>query len=167
MSDADIRLKWHNTRRLPRGARYGLRALVLAVIFGSLVVTPILALAIYGAWSLITSGEPSSNGYSGAIQITWDIRVNRKAKGDRIRPAVTQEIERRFVFNVILPKDIPLPRPKPDELIALQASPVDPNTALSGDKTKECNWDKFELVPDFMRSCVPPPLYLVPPSKSK
>ena len=58
-------------------------------------------------------------------------------------------------------------------MIALNAPPIDLQPALDRGKRYECEWDKLkrvpdaklEALPDFMRSCIGPPMQLTPPNR--
>jgi hypothetical protein len=110
------------------------------------------------------------------VAATWAIQTNRENKGDRIILSAAETVRLRFVFDVPNdppPEKVPLPRPRPDELIALDAPPVDLQPALDRNKREECEWDKLkrvpdaklETLPDFMRSCLGPPAQLTPPKR--
>jgi hypothetical protein len=140
---------------------------------------PALALMSYGVYVLIGAGTA---GHGGSREITipaaatWAVQTNRENKGDRIILSAAETVRLRFVFDVPNdppPEKVPLPRPRPDELIALDAPPVDLQPALSRNKREECEWEKLkrvpdaklETLPDFMRSCVGPPIQLTPPGR--
>ena len=140
---------------------------------------PALALMSYGVYAFFGAGT-SNNGsiHDGPnpVAVTWAIQTNRENKGDRIILSAAETVRLRFVFDVPNdppPEKVPLPRPRPDELIALDALPVDLQPALSRNKREECEWDKLkrvpnaklETLPDFMRSCVGPPIQLTPPER--
>jgi hypothetical protein len=147
---------------------------------------PALALMSYGVYIAIGAGTAGHRGSheiaipvaaTSAIQTNWDIQTNRENKGDRIIPSPADTVRMRFVFDDIandpVPEKVPLPRPRPDELIALDSPPIDLQPALDRNKRGECQWDKLkgvrdaklETLPDFMRSCVGPPIQLTPPER--
>jgi hypothetical protein len=140
---------------------------------------PALALMSYGVYSFLGGDTPgNSASYEVAIPVaaTWAIHTNRENKGDRIISSAADTVRQRFVFDVPddpSPEKVPLPRPRPPELIALDAPPVDLQPALDRNKREECEWDKLkavpdfklETLPDFMRSCVGPPIQLTPPNR--
>jgi hypothetical protein len=142
--------------------------------------TPALALMSYGVYAFLGAGT-TSNGGSHKVEIpaavTWAIQMNRENKGDRIILSAADTVRLRFVFddvsNVASAEKVPLPRRRPDELIALDAPPIDLQPALDRNKRDECQWDrlkrmpdiKLEALPDFMRSCVGPPIQLTPPQR--
>jgi hypothetical protein len=140
---------------------------------------PALALVSYGVYAFLGAGT-SNNGsiHDGPnpVAVTWAIQTNRENKGDRIILSAAETVRLRFVFDVPNdppPEKVPLPRPRPDELIALDAAPIDLQPALDRNKRQECEWDKLkrvpdaklETLPDFMRSCVGPPIQLTPPKR--
>ena len=140
---------------------------------------PALALVSYGVYAFFgagTSNNGSSHDVTNPVVVTWAIQTNRENKGDRIILSAAETVRLRFVFDVPNdppPEKVPLPRPRPDELIALDAPPVDLQPALDRNKREECEWDKLkrvpdaklETLPDFMRSCVGPPIQLTPPER--
>ena len=128
---------------------------------------PACALMIYGGYSLLYSGSKNDDGgheSTMAATDSWPV-VNRETKGDRLIPSAAEAVQQRFAFDTPPPQAVPLPRPRPDELIALDAPPVDMQPALGQDKRQECEWDKLNTLPDFMRSCLAPPLQLTPPKQ--
>jgi hypothetical protein len=140
---------------------------------------PALALMSYGVYAFLgvgTSNNGSSHDVTNPVAVTWAIQTNRENKGDRIILSAAETVRLRFVFDVPNdppPEKVPLPRPRPDELIALDAPPVDLQPALDRNKREECEWDKLkrvpdaklETLPDFMRSCLGPPAQLTPPKR--
>ena len=140
---------------------------------------PALALVSYGVYAFLgagTSNNGSIHDVTNPVAVTWAIQTNRENKGDRIILSAAETVRLRFVFDVPNdppPEKVPLPRPRPDELIALDAPPVDLQPALDRNKREECEWDKLkrvpdaklETLPDFMRSCVGPPIQLTPPKR--
>jgi hypothetical protein len=140
---------------------------------------PALALVSYGVYAFFgpgTSNHGSSHDVTNPMAVTWAIQTNKENKGDRIILSAAETVRLRFVFAV--PNDppqekVPLPRPRPDELIALDAPPVDLQPALDRNKREDCEWDKLkrvpdfklETLPDFMRSCLAPPAQLTPPKR--
>jgi hypothetical protein len=172
---------WFNT--LSRES-YGRIAIITGVI--AFVSAPALALMSYGVYVFLGAGT-TSNGSShkttALVPVTWAvqtnraIQTNRENKGDRIIPSAADTVRLRFVFDDVagdpLPEKVPLPRPRPDELIALDAPPIDLQPALDRNKRDECEWNKLkrmpdvklEALPDFMRSCVGPPIQLTPPRR--
>jgi hypothetical protein len=140
---------------------------------------PALALMSYGVYAFLgvgTSNNGSSHDVTNPVAVTWAIQTNRENKGDRIILSAAETVRLRFVFDVPNdppPEKVPLPRPRPDELIALDAPPIDLQPALDRNKRQECEWDKLkrvpdaklETLPDFMRSCVGPPIQLTPPKR--
>ena len=158
---------------------YGRIAIITGVI--AFVSAPALALMSYGVYVSLGAGT-ASNGSSSheattLVPVTWAVQTNRENKGDRTIPSAADTVRQRFVFDDAagnsLPEKVPLPRPRPDELIALDAPPIDLQPALDRNKRSECEWDKLkrmpdvrlEALPDFMRSCVGPPLQLTPPQR--
>ena len=144
------------------------------------LTAPALALMSYGVYSFLggdTTGESASYEVTIPVAATWAIHANRENKGDRIISSAADTVRQRFVFDDVSddpsPEKVPLPRPRPAELIALDAPPVDLQPALDRNKREECEWDKLKTVPDFkldtlpdfMRSCVGPPLQLTPPNR--
>lgn len=141
---------------------------------------PALALMSYGVYAILGAGTTSNGGSHAAttlVAVTWTIQTNRENKGDRIIPSAADTVRQRFIFDDVSddpsPEKVPLPRPRPDELIALDAPPVDLQPALDRNKREECEWDKLktvpdfklETLPDFMRSCLGPPTQLTPPKR--
>jgi hypothetical protein len=142
--------------------------------------TPALALISYGVYAFLGAGT-TSNGGSHKVEIpaavTWAIQMNRENKGDRIILSAADTIRLRFVFddvsNVASAEKVPLPRRRPDELIALDAPPIDLQPALDRNKRVQCEWEKLkrvpdaklEALPDFMTSCLGPPTQLTPPNR--
>ena len=140
---------------------------------------PTLALVSYGVYAFLgagTSNNASIHDVTNPVAATWAVQTNRENKGDRIILSAAETVRLRFVFDVPTdapPEKVPLPRPRPDELIALDAPPIDLQPALDRNKRGECDWDKLkrvpdaklETLPDFMRSCVGPPIQLTPPER--
>jgi hypothetical protein len=141
---------------------------------------PALALMSYGLYAFVGAGTPGNGGSQKTttlVAITWAVQTNKENKGDRIILSAAETVRQRFFFddvsNDAVAEIVPLPRPRPDELIALDAPPIDLQPALNRDKRQECDWDKLkrvpnaklEALPDFMRSCVGPPLQLTPPDR--
>ena len=157
---------------------HGRVAIIAGVI--ACVSAPALALMSYGVYALLGAGTTSNGGRHvnpPLVAVTWAIQTNRENKGDRMIPSAADTVRQRFVFDDVsdnpLPEKVPLPRPRPDELIALDAPPIDLQPALDRNKRDECGWDKLrrmpdvklEALPDFMRSCVGPPIQLTPPQR--
>ena len=146
-----------------------------AIIVGAviaLVSAPALALSVYGGYVYLGGGITEVGSHEGAgdevatnVAVTWAVEINKESKGDRIVLTAVDTIQQRFVFDIPAPEDVPLPRPRPEDLIALQAPPVDLQPALGDDKREECQWEKLKALPDFMRSCLAPPLQLTPPQQ--
>jgi len=150
--------------------------IITAVI--SLLSAPALALMCYGAYVFLAAGTTSNGGSQEvAVEVAWVIHTNTENKGDRIIQSAADTVRQRFVFDDVSdgpsPERVPLPRPRPAELIALEAPPVDLQPALDRNKREECEWDKLktvrdfklEALPDFMRSCLGPPIQLTPPKQ--
>ena len=168
--------------------RFCSRQSIIMTAVIAFLTAPAFALMIYGAYSLLGSGSMSERGSDGAgdegtmavtasstpsaIRETDSVDVDREAnssnrgtKGDRIILSAAEAVRQRFVFETAPPEAVPLPRPRPEDLIALDAPPVDLQPALGQDKRAECEWDKLHTLPDFMRSCLAPPLQLTPPKQ--
>jgi hypothetical protein len=142
--------------------------------------TPALALLSYGVYAFLGAGT-TSNGGSHKVEIptavTWAIQMNRENKGDRIILSAADTVRLRFFFddvaNDLVAEKVPLPRRRPDELIALDAPPVDLQPALDRNRRQQCEWEKLkrvpdaklEMLPDFMTSCLGPPIQLTPPNR--
>jgi hypothetical protein len=155
----------------------------IAIIVTGLIAflsAPALALMSYGVYAFLGAGTPSNGGSQKAtplVAITWAVQTNKENKGDRIILSAADTVRQRFFFDDVsndpAPEKVPLPRPRPDELIALDAPPIDLQPAMNGSKREECEWDKLkrvpdarlEALPDFMRSCVGPPIQLTPPDR--
>jgi len=158
----------------------------IAIITGLIAClsAPALALVSYGVYAFLGAGTTSSGGSNKATTlvavtsaVTWAIQTNRENKGDRTIPTAADTVRQRFVFEDVAdnasPEKVPLPRPRPDELIALNAPPIDLQPALDRNRRYECEWEKLkrvpdaklEALPDFMRSCVGPPIQLTPPNR--
>ncbi len=141
---------------------------------------PALALMSYGVHAFLgagTTGNGDSHKVAIPVAVTWAIQTNKENKGDRIILSAADTVRLRFFFDDVsndpTPEKVPLPRPRPDELIALDAPPVDLQPALDRNKREECEWDKLkrvpdaklETLPDFMTSCLGPPTQLTPPNR--
>lgn len=164
-------------RRLNRKIPDRIGFIITTVI--AFLSAPALALMSYGVYVFVgagTSNNSSIRDVSNPVAVTWAIQTNRENKGDRIILSAAETVRLRFVFEVPndpAPEKVPLPRPRPDELIALDAPPIDLQPALDRNKRGECEWDKLkrvpdaklETLPDFMRSCVGPPIQLTPPER--
>jgi hypothetical protein len=165
-------------RRLNRKIPDRIAFLITTVI--AFLSAPALALMSYGVYVFVgagTSNSSSIHDVSNPVAVTWAIQTNRENKGDRIILSAAETVRQRFVFDDVAndpaPEKVPLPRPRPDELIALDAPPIDLQPALDRNKRGECDWDKLkrvpdaklETLPDFMRSCVGPPIQLTPPER--
>ena len=164
-------------RRLNRKIPDRIAFIITTVI--AFLSAPALALVSYGVYAFLgagTSSNGSSHDVTNPVAVTWAIQTNRENKGDRIILSAAETVRLRFVFDVPNdppPEKVPLPRPRPDELIALDAPPVDLQPALDRNKREECEWDKLkrvpdfklETLPDFMRSCLGPPAQLTPPKR--
>ena len=172
---------WFNklNRKWPRQLFHDRIAIIITGVIAFLSV-PALALVSYGVYAFLGAGTTSSGGSHKAailVEVTWAVQTNREYKGDRIIPSAADTVRQRFVFDGVFddpsPEKVPLPRPRPDELIALDAPPVDLQPALDRNKRAECEWDKLktvpdfklETLPDFMRSCLGPPTQLAPPKR--
>src|SRR5262245_57392164 len=107
---------------------YGRIAVITGVI--AFVSAPALALMSYGAYVFLagTTSNGSSHEATTLVPVTWAVQTNRENKGDRIIPSATDTVRQRFVFDDVAdnssPEKVPLPRPRPDELIALDAPPI-------------------------------------------
>ena len=154
---------------------HGRMAIITGVI--AFVSAPALALMSYGVYVFLGAGSGGSHESTTLVPITW-AQTNRENKGDRIIPSAADTVRQRFVFDDVVaenlsPEKVPLPRRRPDELIALDAPPIDLQPALDRNRRYECEWDKLkrvpdaklEALPDFMRSCVGPPMQLTPPQR--
>jgi hypothetical protein len=167
---------WFN--ELNRKPHYRIAMIITGAI--AFLSAPALALMSYGVYALLGSGTTSNGGrhdITTLVVVTWVVQTNRENKGDRIIPSAADTVRQRFVFDDVsdnpAPEKVPLPRPRPDELIALDAPPIDLQPALDRNKRDECEWNKLkrmpdvklEALPDFMRSCVGPPTQLTPPQR--
>jgi hypothetical protein len=165
-------------RRLNRKIPDRIGFIITTVI--AFLSAPALALMSYGVYTFVGAGTAGHGGgreITIPVAATWAIQTNRENKGDRIIPSAADTVRQRFVFDDVAndpaPEKVPLPRPRPDELIALDAPPIDLQPALDRNKRGECEWDKLkrvpdaklETLPDFMRSCVGPPIQLTPPER--
>jgi hypothetical protein len=124
-----------------------------------------------------TTGNGDSHKVAIPVAVTWAIQTNKENKGDRIILSAADTVRLRFFFDDVsndpTPEKVPLPRPRPDELIALDAPPVDLQPALDRNKREQCEWEKLkrvpdsklEALPDFMTSCLGPPTQLTPPNR--
>jgi hypothetical protein len=141
---------------------------------------PALALMSYGVHAFLgagTTGNGDSHKVAIPVAVTWAIQTNKENKGDRIILSAADTVRLRFFFDDVsndpTPEKVPLPRPRPDELIALDAPPVDLQPALDRNKREQCEWEKLkrvpdsklEALPDFMTSCLGPPTQLTPPNR--
>src|SRR5262249_38725891 len=132
---------------------YGRIAIITGVI--AFVSAPALALMSYGIYVFLGAGT-TSNGSSHEtttlVPVSWAIETNRENKGDRIILSAADTVRLRFVFDDVadnpLPEKVPLPRPRPDELIALDAPPIDLQPALDRNKRDDCEWNKLRRMPD-------------------
>jgi hypothetical protein len=155
----------------------------MAIIITGVVAflsAPALALMSFGVSAFIGAG-PTGNGGSHKVTVpvavTWAIQTSRENKGDRIVLSAADTVRQRFVFEDVsadaAPEKVPLPRPRPDELIALDAPPIDLQPALDRNRRQQCEWEKLkrvpnsklEALPDFMTSCLGPPTQLTPPKQ--
>ena len=174
--NARAMVRWFN--ELNRRSRGRIAIIIIHVL--AFLSAPALALMSYGVYVFVgagTSNNSSIHDVSNPVAVTWAIQTNRENKGDRIIPSAADTVRQRFVFDDVAndpaPEKVPLPRPRPDELIALDAPPIDLQPALDRNKREECEWDKLkrvpnaklETLPDFMRSCVGPPIQLTPPER--
>ena len=168
---------WGWFKKLNRKFRGRIAIIITAVI--AFLSAPALALVSYGVYAFLGAGT-SNNGSSRDVTIPvaapWAIQTNRENKGDRIILSAAETVRLRFVFDVPNdppPEKVPLPRPRPDELIALDAPPVDLQPALDRNRRQQCEWEKLkrvpdaklEALPDFMTSCLGPPTQLTPPNR--
>ena len=154
---------------------YGRIAIISGLI--AFVSAPALALGVYVFLGAGMASNGNSREAATLVPVTWAIETNRENKGDRIVPSAADTIRQRFVFDAVVgnssPEKVPLPRPRPEELIALDAPPIDLQPALDRNKRDDCEWNKLrrmpdvklEALPDFMRSCVGPPIQLTPPQR--
>jgi hypothetical protein len=141
---------------------------------------PALALMSYGVYAFLgasTTSNDASHKVAIPVAITWAVNTNRENKGDRIIPSAAETVQQRFIFddvsNVASAEKVPLPRRRPDELIALDAPPIDLQPALDRNRRQQCEWEKLkrvpdaklETLPDFMTSCLGPPTQLTPPNR--
>ena len=116
---------------------------------------PALALVSYGVYAFLgagTSNNGSSHDVTNPVAVTWAIQTNRENKGDRIILSAAETVRLRFVFDVPNdppPETVPPPGSRPDELIALDAPPVDLQPARDRNKREDCEWNKLKKVPDF------------------
>ena len=168
---------WGWFKKLNRKFRDRVAIIITAVI--AFLSAPALALVSYGVYALLsagTSNNGSSHDVTNPVVVTWAIQTNRENKGDRLILSAAETVRLRFVFDVPNdppPEKVPLPRPRPDELIALDAPPIDLQPALDRNKREDCEWNKLkkvpdfklETLPDFMRSCLGPPAQLTPPKR--
>jgi len=148
--------------------RYSRRSIIIIITAAIVLLSaPAFALVIYAGYSLFGSRSMSDgDGHQGTmVTISWAVSTNAETKGDRLIPLAAETVRQRFVFDTPPIEQVPLPRPRPQELIALDAPQVDLQPALGQDKREECEWDKHKTLPDFMRSCVGPPLQLTPPQQ--
>jgi|SRR5262245_3704169 len=158
---------------------YGRIAIITGVI--AFASAPALALGVYVFLGTGTTSNGSRHEATTLVPVTWAVQTNwaiqRENKGDRIVPSAADTVRQRFIFDAIAdnsaPEKVPLPRPRPEELIALDAPPIDLQPALDRNKRDDCEWNKLrrmpdvklEALPDFMRSCVGPPIQLTPPRR--
>ena len=174
--NARAMVRWFN--ELNRRSRGRIAIIIIHVL--AFLSAPALALMSYGVYTFVgagTAGHGGSHDIAIPVATTWAIQTNRESKGDRIILSAADTVRLRFVFDDVsndpAPEKVPLPRPRPDELIALDAPPIDLQPALDRNKREECGWDKLkrvpdaklETLPDFMRSCVGPPMQLTPPER--
>ena len=96
---------------------------------------PALALMSYGVHAFLgagTTGNGDSHKVAIPVAVTWAIQTNKENKGDRIILSAADTVRLRFFFDDVsndpTPEKVPLPRPRPDELIALDAPPVESPT---------------------------------------
>jgi hypothetical protein len=155
----------------------------IAIIITAVTVclsVPALALMSYGVHAFLGAGKTGKGGDHNVaipVAVTWAVQTNRENKGDRIILSAADTVRLRFFFddvsNVPVAEKVPLPRPRPDELIALDAPPIDLQPALDRNKRQQCEWEKLkrvpdaklEALPDFMTSCLGPPTQLTPPKR--
>ena len=169
---------WRRFNKLNRTFHDRIPIIITRVI--ALLSAPALALVSYGVYAFLGVGMTRNGGSHEVtipVAVTWAIHTNRENKGDRIISSAADTVRQRFVFGDVsddpLPEKVPLPRPRPAELLALEAPPVDLQPALDRNKREECEWDKLktvpdfklETLPDFMRSCLGPPIQLTPPNR--
>ena len=152
----------------------------IAIIITAVTVflsVPALALMSYGVHAYLGAGKTGRGGdhkVAVPVAVTWAVQTNKENKGDRIMLSAAETVRLRFFFddvsNVPVAEKVPLPRPRPDELIALDAPPIDLQPALDRSKRQQCEWEKLkrvpdaklEALPDFMTSCLAPPTQLTP-----
>jgi hypothetical protein len=155
----------------------------IAIIITAVTVflsVPALALMSYGFHAYLGAGKTGRGGdlkVAIPVAVTWAMETNKENKGDRIILSAADTVRLRFFFDNasddLVAEKVPLPRPRPDELIALDAPPVDLQPALDRNKREQCEWEKLkrvpdsklEALPDFMTSCLGPPTQLTPPSR--
>jgi hypothetical protein len=167
---------WFNQLNLKLVDRVAI--IITAVIL--LLSVPALALISYGVHAYLVAGKTGKGGdhkVAVPVAVTWAIETNRENKGDRIILSAADTVRLRFffddVFNDLVAEKVPLPRRRPDELIALDAPPIDLQPALDRNKRQQCEWEKLkrvpdaklEALPDFMTSCLGPPIQLTPPNR--
>ena len=167
---------WFNQLNLKLVDRVAI--IITAVIL--LLSVPALALISYGVHAYLVAGKTGKGGdhkVAVPVAVTWAIETNRENKGDRIILSAADTVRLRFffddVFNDFVAEKVPLPRPRPNELIALDAPPIDLQPALDRNKRQQCEWEKLkrvpdaklEALPDFMTSCLGPPIQLTPPNR--
>lgn len=155
----------------------------IAIIITAVTIclsVPALALMPYGFHAYLVAGKTSKGGDHNVaipVAVTWAIQTNRENKGDRIILSAADTVRLRFFFDDVsndpVAEKVPLPRPRPDELIALDAPPIDLQPALDRNRRQQCEWEKLkrvpdsklEALPDFMTSCLGPPTQLTPPNR--
>lgn len=162
----------------------------IAIIITAVVIllsAPALALMSYGVHAHLVAGKAGRGGdHKVAVPVAvtwaietnnWAIETNKENKGDRIMLSAAETVRLRFFFddvsNVPVAEKVPLPRRRPEELIALDAPPIDLQPALDRNKRQQCEWEKLkrvpdaklEALPDFMTSCLAPPIQLIPPNR--
>ena len=167
---------WFNQLNLKLVDRVAI--IITAVIL--LLSVPALALISYGVHAYLVAGKTGKGGdhkVAVPVAVTWAIQTNKENKGDRIMLSAADTVRLRFffddVFNDLVAEKVPLPRPRPHELIALDAPPIDLQPALDRNKRQQCEWEKLkrvpdaklEALPDFMTSCLGPPTQLTPPNR--
>lgn len=167
---------WFNA--LNRKCHGRMANIIIGVI--AFLSTPALALISYGVYAFLGVGTAGNGGRDEVVTpaaVTWVVQTNRENKGDRIILSAADTVRQRFVFDDVSDdpslEKVPLPRPRPNELIALDAPPIDLQPALDRNKREECEWGKLKTVPgskldtlpDFMRSCLEPPIQLTPPKR--
>jgi len=131
-------------RRLNRKIPDRIGFIITTVI--AFLSAPALALMSYGVYVFVgagTAGHGGSREITIPVAATWAIQTNRENKGDRIIPSAADTVRQRFVFDDVAndpaPEKVPLPRPRPDELIALDAPPIDLQPALDRNKRGSAN----------------------------